>query len=376
MLILIFCIIVSSSCQNNSGPGQTRKSEITDYKNLSFGSLQPGVVDSFMNHSKSNHVLAEPGYYVWGLSVIKWNGEYHAYYSRWNRKYNFGGWLTNSEIAHAVSTKPEGPFEFVNIVLHDRKTNGWDMVTSHNPYAVVVGGKICLYYTADDVEEFVEKEDARTCYPDSIWLKENRTLVRNSQCIGVAIAENPSGPFIRSEKPVVKPDNIKFKNIAANPAVLYRNSQFTMIMKGDDVNHEKWYRIQLVGNSDNPDGPFNFAIKPVYDKAQTEDACMWFDNSLNRYYMVCHVMGKSELALFNSENGIDWQPDERRVFMKKEIPLSDGTIWKPDRVERPFVLTDETGRPVMIYVAVKDKDVSGNIAIPIKYETSIPVCKD
>jgi hypothetical protein len=370
IIILLFCILASTSCRYNSSSSQAKESEISDYNSLSFGTLEPGVIDSFMNHSKSNHVLVEPGYYVWGLSVIKWNGEYHAYYSRWNRKYKFEGWMTQSEIAHAVSPNPEGPFEFVNVVLNGRKTNGWDFVNSHNPYAVVADGKICLYYISDNIKALVEKEENNIEYPDSIWFTENSTFVRNSQCIGLAIAENPSGPFIRSEKAVVKPDNIKFKNIAVNPAVLFRNKQYTMVMKGDDLGHEEWFRIQLAGTSENPEGPFNFALKPVYDKAQTEDACIWFDNSLNRYYMVCHVLGKSELALFNSENGIDWQPDERRVFMKKEISLSDGTVWKPDRVERPFVLTDKTGRPVMIYVAIADRNVSGNIAIPIKYEIS------
>lgn len=366
LIILIFCIIVSFSCQNNSSSNKIVNLEKRDYKKLSFGKLSISVVDDFFNHSKSKHVLVEPGYYVWGLSVVKWKGEYHAYYARWNKKYKFKGWMTNCEIAHAVSSRPEGPFEFVNVVLDDRKNSGWDINNAHNPYAIIADDKICLYYISNDIKPLFENEDIN--YPDSVWFEENRTLVRNSQCIGVAIAESPLGPFIRSENAVVKPDSINFKNIAVNPAVVYRNNQYLMIMKGDDVSHENWYRIQLVGNSDNPKGPFDFAKDPVYDKAQTEDACMWFDDVLNRYYMVCHVMGKSELALFSSENGFDWQPNQRKIFMKKEIALSDGTIWKPERVERPFVLTDETGKPVMIYVAVADKNVSGNIAIPITYE--------
>ena len=77
-------------------------------------------------------------------------------------------------------------------------------------------------------------------------------------------------------------------------------------------------------------------------------------------------MKKPNLALFNSENGTDWQLDERSVFMKKEFTLSDGTKWKPERVERPFVLTNDKGQPIMLYVAVADKNVNGNIAIPIK----------
>ena len=138
-----------------------------------------------------------------------------------------------------------------------------------------------------------------------------------------------------------------------------------MIIKGDDMRKKEWFRIQLVGTSSSPLGPFKFSSKPVYDQAQTEDACLWYDQSLKKYYMSCHVMGKPELALFYSENGVDWQMDEKSVFMKKEFTLSDGTTWKPERVERPFVLTDDNGKPIMFYVAVADKSVNGNIAVPI-----------
>ncbi|MGQ1784463.1 glycoside hydrolase family protein [Saccharicrinis sp. GN24d3] len=368
IFILFSSITILFSCGRASSSSQRNNEEISDYKKLKFATLPTCAVDSFSNHSKTELILVEPDYYVWGLSVVKWNGAYHAYYSRWNKKYTFNGWMTYSEIAHAVSSKPEGPFEFVNVVLHNKKTTGWDINNAHNPYAIVADGKICLYYISNNIRELFKEGNNKASYPDSIWFKENRTQIRNSQCIGVAMAENPSGPFVRSRKPVVKPDNSKFKNIAVNPAVIYRNNQFTMIMKGDDMKYDKWFRIQLVGNADNPEGPFDFKQKPVYDEAQTEDACIWYDEILNKYYMVCHVIGKSELALFNSENGVDWQPDERKIFMKKEFTLSDATIWKPKRVERPFVLTNEKGQPIMLYVAVADKDVSGNIAIPVSYE--------
>jgi len=357
---------VSLSCRNNNSANKEENIEKIAYQHLNFDTLSTSVKGNFLNHTKSAHVLTEDGYYVWGLTVIKWKGEYHAYYSRWDRKYKHDGWMTNCEIAHAVSRKPEGPFEFVNVVLHDRKTSGWDINNSHNPYAIVVEGEICLYYISNDIKPLLEKDNTSMSYPDSTWFAKNRRRLRNSQRIGVAISDNPSGPFIRSEKPVVQPDNIKFKNIAVNPSIVYHNDTYTMIMKGDDVTKKKWFRIQLVGQSSTSKGPFQFSSKPVYDKAQTEDACMWFDEVLNKYYMVCHVMGKTELALFNSENGSDWQPDERSIFMEKKFALTDGTIWKPERVERPFVLTNKNGQPIMLYVAVADKNVNGNIAIPIK----------
>ena len=368
LLIPVFCVLVSLSCRNNSSIGKITSLEKRAYKDLCVDTLSTRAKDNFLKHTKSAHVLSEDGYYVWGLSVVKWKGEYHAYYSRWKKEYKFEGWLTNCEIAHAVSSKPEGPFEFVNVVLHDKNTSGWDVNNSVNPYAIIANGKICLYYISNDIESLINRYKANNSYPDTTWFVENRMKIRNYQRIGVAIADNPSGPFIRAEKPVVKPDNVKFKNIAVNPAVVFHNNTYTMIMKGDDVNKEEWFRIQLVGHSSKPEGSFEFESKPVYDKAQTEDACIWFDITLNKYFMVCHVLGKPDLALFNSENATDWQSDERSIFMKKEFTLSDGTIWRPERVERPFVLTNEKGRPIMLYVAVADKNVSGNIAVPIKVE--------
>jgi len=368
LLLLISCTMLFLSCRQNSSSNKESNREVKDYKDLTFAALPTNAVDSFFRYKKTEQVLVDPDYYIWGLSVIKWNDEYHAYYSRWNKKHTFNGWLTNCEIVHATSSKPEGPFNFENVVLQDKNVSGWDFNNAHNPYAIVADGKICLYYISNDIKAAFDKSKSNASYPDSTWFVKNRTQIRNSQRIGVAIANQPSGPFIRSEKPAVQPDSINFKNIAVNPSVVYRNNTYTMIMKGDDLRYKQWFRIQLVGNATQPEGPFRFEKKPVYAEAQTEDACLWFDEVMNKYYMVCHVIGKSELALFNSENGLDWQPDERAVFMKKEFTLSDGTIWKPKRVERPFVLTNEKGQPIMLYVAVADKNGTGNIALPIHYE--------
>ena len=45
--------------------------------------------------------------------------------------------------------------------------------------------------------------------------------------------------------------------------------------------------------------------------------------------------------------------------------MSDGTVWKPTRVERPFVLTNDKGEPQMIFLAILYRGVSGNIALKL-----------
>jgi hypothetical protein len=235
----------------------------------------------------------------------------------------------------------------------------------------VAEGRICLYYISNKLAGKFEPVDSNPL-PTDQWLRDkarNWKTIRNSQCIGVAIADRPEGPFVRAEKPVVAPSaDQPFTNIAVNPAVLFRNGRYVMVMKGDDrarSNESRWFRIQLVGHSDHPRGPFAFQTRPVYSERQTEDAGLLYNQHDQHYYMVCHVMGTRDLALFKSQDSYRWVPADQRVLMQKQVQLEDGTVWKPSRVERPFVLT-ENGRPTMLYVAVADKDRNGNIAIPLE----------
>ena len=258
----------------------------------------------------------------------------------------------HSEIAHAVSDRPEGPFTTTGTVLASRNKTGWDRMNAHNPYAIIVKGKIYLYYISNDIRQV----------PDGQKLE--RKQIRNLQRIGMATAKNPQGPFKRTKEPVVEPHGA-FKNLAVNPSVVFNKGAYTMIMKADDVAKSEWFRIQLVGHAAQPEGPFTFQDRPVYAKAQTEDACVWYDQDAQCYYMVCHRMGSPDLALFTSQDSYTWDLAANPVFAKKEIRLSDGSVWKPKRLERPFVLTDDRGKPVMLYVGVLSNNISGNIAIPL-----------
>ena len=336
---------------------------------ISLEALPLAVKGNYFARKLSPQLLADPSYRIWGTTVIKWtDGKYHAYYARWPERRGFHGWILYSEIAHAVSDSPEGPFLTTGTVIKNRHADGWDVVNAHNPSVCVADGKICLYYISNNLGE-TAKADGETMPPSDKWLNQNEKLIRNSQCIGVAIADKPEGPFVRSKQPVVKPDNRLFKNIAVNPAVLYRDGRYTMIMKGDDVNVTDWYRIQLVGHSDKPDGPFIFQEQPIYKKQQTEDACIWYDETNQQYNSIIHVFGPT-LARLVSEDGIRWREAHPLTFMKKEFLMEDGSIWKPSRVERPFVLTDEKGSPQMLYLAIWDAEhkLNANVAVPLKSE--------
>ena len=326
--------------------------------------LSEDVIESFLTHETAQRVLAEPDYYVWGLSAFcAEDGRVHAYYSRWPKETGMKGWLYYSEIAHAVADSPAGPFETTGVVLASRNEGGWDAINAHNPYVCYANGKVYLYYISNDLRQEYEATQTNP-FPDEEWLLNHWDVVRDRQRIGLAVAKNPAGPFVREKEPVVVPQG-PFKSIAVNPAVVYRAGRFMMIMKGDDVRKEGIFRIQFVGFSDRAEGPFRFDGASIYDKQQTEDACVWYDEHDQQFHTLFHVMNQPHLVHMVSSDGTCWEEARPFVFVNKYFDRQTGETWCPQRVERPFVLPDESGRASWLYLAVKEGETSGNIAIPL-----------
>ena len=101
-----------------------------------------------------------------------------------------GAWVTHSEIAHAVSNSPFGPFEFKDIALPVRGSAFWDGMVTHNPTVHFFTGKYYLYYTGNF-------GDGELTSPKLNWTH------RNNQRIGVAVADNHNGPWKRFDKPII-----------------------------------------------------------------------------------------------------------------------------------------------------------------------------
>ena len=94
---------------------------------------------------KVTKAMEHEGYYVWDCSVIKAEGKYHMFSSRWKEEYGFGwNWVFNSEIAHFVADKPEGPYEFLRVVLPRRGREYFDGMNTHNTCIKYYNGKYYL----------------------------------------------------------------------------------------------------------------------------------------------------------------------------------------------------------------------------------------
>ncbi len=342
-----------------------KKAPITDFSEL----IQPA--------SKTS-VLAEDGYYVWGGSVIKGNDEfYHMYYSRWKHETYFNGWVTHSEIAHAIAERPEGPFRFKDVALLPRGAEFWDGLCTHNPTVKEFDGKYYLYYMGNT---------------GNGKAMENLNFThRNKQRIGVAWANNPNGPWYRNDKPFinVSPDGNAWDALMiSNPSVTkMRNGKYLVVYKavakhqampfGGPVTH-------LAAIAETPDGPIRKINQRIFYKEgeifPAEDPFVWYQENCDTYYALVKDMHGTftnqgvSLAFFESEDGLNWHPAEKPLGSKLEVEWEDGTKEELAKLERAQILFED-GKPVMLYCASgkigRFPSESFNIHIPLKMENNV-----
>ncbi|WP_239985875.1 MULTISPECIES: alpha-L-fucosidase [Arenibacter] len=328
------------------------------------------LFDNFGQVSEDN-IFKTEGYYNWGSSIIKErDGKYHLFYSRWKKEYGFHGWLTHSEIAHATSKSPGGPWNYRETVLSGSGKGNWDAITVHNPKIKYFEGKYYLYYIATNMGDAAYTDDdlvetAKTGYDHPNW-----KILRPNQRTGVAVSNTLNGPWSRNEKPLLEPSG-PITTLTVNPAIdRGKDGKYYLIVKGDKPNEKNFVRNQAVAVGEQPDGPFFIQEKPVIDYMDTEDMSIWYDENRERFYGVFHA--HNYIGLVTSENGIDWEKANEFVLKNKEILMEDGTVIVPDRMERPFVY-HENGEPKVLSVAVKKGDESYTVFIPIiKNEFPVP----
>jgi hypothetical protein len=359
---LIFFLIVSiSGCQSHQ---KENSHSISDFSKL-------------IQKVPKTSVLSEDGYYVWGGSVVKGMDEkYHMFYARWKKEHYFNGWVTHSEIAHAVADRPEGPFQFMDVALPARGAQYWDGLCTHNPSVKEFDGKYYLYYMGNT--------------GDGIASANLNYSHRNNQRIGVAWADNPNGPWHRSNRPFVDVSKDEMADDAlmtSNPSVTQmRDGKFLVVYKavakhkplpfGGPVTH-------LAAIAETPMGPIKKYNKRIFYKEgemfPAEDPFVWYDESADVYYGIVKDMHGTftgegvSLAFFKSDNGFDWKPAANALASKLEFTYEDGAVQKVARLERAQVLLEDEF-PRMLYCASTKGDPftseTFNVHIPLKKESS------
>jgi predicted GH43/DUF377 family glycosyl hydrolase len=302
------------------------------------------------------------GWIVWGGSVIKAeDGKYYMFASRWPEKLSMSAWVTNSEIVLAVSDRPEGPYKFNKVVLPSRGKEYFDGMATHNPNIRYHDGKYILFYTGStyDFERPSEIKPSREMYEKS-W---------NNKRIGIAIADSPTGPWKRMDKPVIEPREGMWDGaITSNPApVVHKDGSVLLIYKSAPVpyperNKNRKMRFGVV-KADHYLGEYKrvgennqITMKPV--DTNVEDPYIWYDGI--KYNMLAKCMNASITGekgagfIAFSEDGVEWNIPENPVAYGKTLQLSDGTTEKMPKLERPQVLIED-GKPTHVFFACRNK---------------------
>lgn len=321
------------------------------------------------------------GYWVWGSSVVKGeDGKYHMFVSRFPKSLPFHpGWMIASEIVHATSDTPEGPYKFSDIALPARGAQYWDGRSTHNPRILKYKNKYYLIYMGS-THPFANPTYEQLTL-DSPWC----TIGRSNKRIGLAVADSPYGPWKRFDEPILKTKpNTFYSFLVSNPSpIIQEDGSVMMIFKGRTYIGDNKFSDMALGMAYAPsiEGPYKVlnADQPIFQvngQGEAEDPFLWKDNKGYHAIFKDHVskftgeQGGGVMA--HSKDGIRWTVDKDPKAYSRTVEWKDGKVEMQGQLERPFLLF-ENGKATYAFFATmngpggfENATKSWNMVIPIK----------
>lgn len=322
----------------------------------------------------------DPDYWVWGSSVIKGeDGRYHMFASRWSKKVNFGNWVTNSEVVHAVADTPIGPYKTLEVVLPVRGKQYWDGMCTHNPRVIKYGEKFLLYYFGTTYN-FEQPTPENPGVPRENWQE-----AWMNKRIGVAISNSVYGPWKRLDKPVIEPRKGHWDaSITSNPApVVNENTGEILLMYKSSTIGSQPPLLLGVAKATKPEGPYErLSEEPIFrfekpgkEHVDVEDPYVWWTGQhyeailKDRSGEICGEEGGGIHAW--SDDGVKWHLFDKLKAYSRDVLWDDGTITHQNHFERPFLLIEQ-GKPTHFFAATGTGpqawsfDKTWNMVIPLK----------
>ncbi len=308
---------------------------------------QNSVADkkTFADHWKFIGVaVQEQGYHIWGTSpVMGDDGKVHLFVARWPKEFNVDpGWRSHSQIAHYVGDSPEGPFTFSDVAIAGTGKDTWDKYGAHNPHVQKVDDKYVLFYIANS-------DYHQPPHPAN-------------QNIGMAVSKSPYGPWTKVNgdgkilSPPNNPDywNYHSDNGVVNPAFLQYNGGFLLYLKSQDAK-------MGLAIAENLTGPYVQLPFPVSKNSMAiEDGyAFMYNNKITLLTTDNHgIIKKGGGILWQSEDGVSFNHKEPGFKLINEYVDADKIInpkwyYGPKDVmnfKRPQVLMID-GKPDWLYVA-------------------------
>ncbi|MDZ8117523.1 glycoside hydrolase family protein [Pontiella agarivorans] len=327
---------------------------------------RPEVISDFCRSlTPVGRILVDPDHNIWGCAPIYGpDGKVHVFYSRWKNEAGHEGWLTVSEIAHAVADDPEGPYETVDVPVSGRGGDWWDSMTIHNPTIHKVGHQYVLFYMGNSDGTVMTKR------------------------VGMATSESLYGPWERCAEPLILPDpdpNAWNSVCTSNPAFLqHPNGEFWLYYKswrtadwkkdqdtGDWRNSNRQYGLTVSKELKGPyikqgEGALINLREKVKD-AQSEDAYIWYEDGTFKMLMRDMGFWNHEYGLlFESEDGLHWGEPQiayRDAFRYFDEPATGA--WGEGRFERPQLLMKD-GKPEYLFGAYRGGKYGTSTGVVLK----------
>ncbi len=323
--------------------------------------------------------FAMDDYWIWGSSVIEGpDGRYHMFADRWARELGFHAWVTNSEVVHAVSDTPEGPYTFADVALPARGKEFFDGLVTHNPRIIRLEDAYYLYY-------FGTTYDFPVPAPGVPWEDDWFERAWMNKRIGVARSESLDGPWVRSDRPILQPRPGKWDaSITTNPSPVVnpRTGKILLMYKSSPCNSAPPLLLGVAG-AESPTGPYKrLSDAPIFrfdtdaDKDNdVEDPFVWWNG--HGYELIMkdrfgHICGEEGGGVHGfSTNGVDWTLSDPVKAYSRTVVWDDGTTTIQANFERPFILFED-GRPAYLFAATGTGrgpwqfEKTWNMVIPLK----------
>lgn len=367
---LAFCVLFASvSVAQNLGP-DAGKPRVLRPSGLDFSLRIPPLMPK-------SAIYRQPGWCLWDPSLIKGkDGLYHLFYSRWKTKLGFDAWCTHAEIAWAVSSKPEEPFEFRGTILPHRGVEFWDGHSVFNACVIRIGDTFYLYYTGNRGTADWRTDRMIQGNSKEWWIH------RNHQRIGVATAESPAGPWLRRDQPMLDIGQGFGQTIINVPVMMQKpDGGLRLYYKtlGEGPGKFGSGVFHYAADAESPMGPFHRYPEPMVNKNHLmpevkkpfdfhiDDHFEWWQE--DRYYAIVKdhdapfltPHGRS-LLLFESPDGISWRPSNHSLVQDFSIRWDDGIEQVFERLEMPKLLM-ENHQPRILALAALEQGTKESFLI-------------
>jgi len=301
----------------------------------------------------------------WGGSVVKVGSQYHMYVSRMSDGCGLNCWQGNSEIAHAVSSNPLGPFVYQEIVLPyfahgptiHQLSDGTFLLfhlgcsTPDHPMPDHTPCK-CPWHNGTSPENSLEKMGSLRA-----------PLACGSDYIGLNTASSPSGPWTTVGQ---RNPKVKWASGTTNPGIfVYGNGSVLMAYRGNEATDAANERLGVAYASSWKSDYDDSRAVPIFTHGG-EDPYIYLDKRGN-YHIIYHDMDGSDKGGHGySPDGITWYNGPTTCYTG-EVQFDDGTSKKFKKRQRPQLIV-EGGVPRYLYTSVMPGGNTGDYSYTLAQE--------